>query len=180
MRQGKNDKAGDNSYDESPKGVSENSEASSTTKQDKRRRSRKRKRYSPLSSPEIVKCSNKRRRKKTRSRRGKRKRSPSSSFISSPSFGLSIESENEMVEKRFKIVPKGEEFKWGLPSNMADYANLHFKNCIPDKKRHQRKDIDGKSSSIKSTNFVKTLLVSQTTISTNHQMKKFQEDILQV
>ena len=72
--------------------------------------------------------------KESRSRQEKRKRSPSSSsFPSSSSSCLSTESENEIVHKRFRIVPKGEEFKWNLPSNMTDYANLHFKNYFPDK-----------------------------------------------
>ena len=44
-----NDKAGDNSYDEPAKRVSENLETSSASKQDKRHKSRKRKR-NPISS----------------------------------------------------------------------------------------------------------------------------------
>ena len=144
----KNDKAGDNSYDGSAKRVSENLETSLTRKQDKRHKSRKRKRNSLSSNPEIVKRSNKKRRKKSRSRREKKKRSPSSSSSVSSSSS-STESKNETVDKRFKIVPQGEEFKWNLPSSMADYVNLHFKNYIPD--RHQRKDIGGKPSPIKST-----------------------------
>ena len=49
------------------------------------------------------------------------------------SSSSSAESENEIVDKRFKIIPKGEIFKWNLPSSMAGYANLHFKNYIPNK-----------------------------------------------
>ena len=49
----KNDKAGDNSYDEPAKRVSENLGTSSTRKQDKQHKSRKRKRNSLSSSPEI-------------------------------------------------------------------------------------------------------------------------------
>ena len=67
-----NDKAGDNSYDEPAKRVSENLETSSTKKEYKRHKSRKRKRNSPSSSPEIVKRSNKKRRKNSRSIREKR------------------------------------------------------------------------------------------------------------
>ena len=74
-----NDKAGDNSYDEPAKRLSENLETSSTKKEDKRHKSRKRKRNSPSSNPDIVKCSNKKRREKSRSRREKRNRSSSSS-----------------------------------------------------------------------------------------------------
>ena len=69
-----NDKAGDNSYDEPAKRVSENLETSSTKKEYKRHKSRKRKRNSPSSSPEIVKRSNKKRRKISRSRREKKEK----------------------------------------------------------------------------------------------------------
>ena len=63
-------KAGDNSYDEPAK------------KENKRHKSRKRKINSPSSSPEIVKCSNKKRQKKSRSRQGKGKgRLPHTIFI---------------------------------------------------------------------------------------------------
>ena len=81
------------------------------------------------------------------------------------------------------MIPQQEEFKWNLSSSKADYANLHFKNYIPDK------DIDEKilmenpvSSNLQEVpvldDFVKTLLVSQTAISTDQQMEKFQENIL--
>ena len=33
----------------------------------------------------------------------------------------------------FKIIHKGEEFKWNLPSSIADCLDLHFKYHIPDK-----------------------------------------------
>ena len=56
----------DNSCDELAKRVSENLETSSTRKKDKRHKSRKKKINSPSSSPEIVKCSNKKRREKSR------------------------------------------------------------------------------------------------------------------
>ena len=55
----KNDKAGDNPYDEPAKRVSGNLETSSTSKHNKRYKSRKRKINSASSIPEIVKCSNK-------------------------------------------------------------------------------------------------------------------------
>ena len=35
-----------------------------------------------------------------------------------------------MVDKRFKIIPKGEKFKWNLPSSMTNYVNLHFQNSV--------------------------------------------------
>ena len=68
---------------------------------------------------------------------------------------------------------------------MADYANLNFKNYIPDK------DINEKilttvpvPSNLQEVSvlddFMKTLLVSQTHITTDHQMEKLQENFLQV
>ena len=131
----KNYEAGDKPYDEPAKRVSENLETSSTSKQDKRHKSGKKKINSPSSILEIVKCSNKTRRNKSRSRREKkRKRSPSLyPSSSSSSFSSSTESESEIVDKRFKIVPKGEEFKRNLPSGLVDHTNLDIEGYIPDK-----------------------------------------------
>ena len=61
---------------------------------------------------------------------------------------------------------------------MADYANLHFKNYIPDKGIYEKILTENPvPSNLQEVpvldDFVKTLLVSQTTISTNHQMEKF-------
>ena len=68
---------------------------------------------------------------------------------------------------------------------MADYANFHFKNYIPDKDNNEKILTENpflsnlqQVSVVK--DFVKTLLASQTTISTDQQMKKFQEKTLQV
>ena len=91
----------------------------------------------------------------------------SSSLTSSSLSSSSTESENEMKGKSFKISPKGEEFKWNLPSSMADHANIHFKNHVPGK------DIDEKiltenpvPSNLQEVpvlnDLVKTLLVLQT------------------
>ena len=33
----------------------------------------------------------------------------------------------------YEIAPKGEEHKWNFSSEMAKYANEHFRNYIPDK-----------------------------------------------
>ena len=90
-----------------------------------------------------------------------------------------------MVNKSLKKVPKGEEFKWNLPSSMADYANLPFKNHIPDKDINEKIFTENPVPSnlqvvLALDDFVKTLLVSQTVITTDHQMEKFQEKILQV
>ena len=71
------------------------------------------------------------------------------------------------------------------PIEHGRYVNHHFKNYIPDK------DINEKiltENSVPSNlqevpvldDFVKTLLVSQTVITTDHEMEKFQENILQV
>ena len=68
---------------------------------------------------------------------------------------------------------------------MTYYANFHFKNYVPDKDINE-KILTGNpvSSSLQELaaldDFVKTLLVSQTVITTDHQMEKFQEKILQV
>ena len=86
---------------------------------------------------------------------------------------------NSRQDKRFKIVPKGDKFQRDLPSSMADFTNLHFKNYISDK------DIDEKMltenpvpSNLQEVpaldDFVKPLLVSQTVFTTDHQMEKFQ------
>ena len=72
----KNEKAGDKSYEPAKRAL-KNLETSSTRKQDKRHKTRKRKIYSPSSSPGVVKRSNKKRPKKSRSRQEKRKRLPS-------------------------------------------------------------------------------------------------------
>ena len=65
MRQDKkNDNAGDSTYDKLAKRVSENPHTSLTNKEDRPRKSRKRKINSPSSCPEIVKRPNKKERKK--------------------------------------------------------------------------------------------------------------------
>ena len=68
---------------------------------------------------------------------------------------------------------------------MADYANLHFKNYIPDKDINEKTMTENPvPSNLQEVpvldDFVKTLLVSQTVITTDHQMEKFQEKHLQV
>ena len=92
---------------------------------------------------------------------------------------MSTESENEMVDKRFKIIPQREEFKWNLPSSMADYVNLHFRNYIPDKDIEENTVPSNVQEVPLLGDFAKTLLVLQTAISTDHQMEKFQEKMLQ-
>ena len=68
---------------------------------------------------------------------------------------------------------------------MAHYANLHFKNHIPDKDINEKILTENPvPSSLQEVpvldDFVKTLLVSQTVTATDHQMEKFQGKILQV
>ena len=67
---------------------------------------------------------------------------------------------------------------------MADYVNLHFKNYIPDKDINKKVLTQNPAlSNLQEVpaldDFVKTLLVSQTAITTDHQIEKFQEKILQ-
>ena len=68
---------------------------------------------------------------------------------------------------------------------MADYANLHFKNYIPDKGINEKILTENPvPSNLQEVpvldDFVKILLVSQTVNTTDHQMEKFQEKFLQV
>ena len=68
---------------------------------------------------------------------------------------------------------------------MADHANLHFRNYIPDKDINEKILTENPvPSNLQEVpvldDFVKTLLVSQTVITTDHQMEKFQGNILQV
>ena len=85
-----------------------------------------------------------------------------------------------MVDKCFKI-PEGKEFDKNLPSSIAYYPNLHFKNFIPDKDINEKMLAeDPVSSNLQKLSvlddFLKALLVSQTAIST----EKFQDRIFQV
>ena len=83
-----------------------------------------------------------------------------------------------MVNKSFKI-SKGEELEWNLPSSIADYANLHFKNLIPDKGINEKILTENVPSNLQEVplleDFLKTL-DKQRAIST----EKFQDKILQV
>ena len=68
---------------------------------------------------------------------------------------------------------------------MADYVNLHFKNYIPDKDINEKILTENPfPSNLQEVTImddsVKTLLFSQTTISTDQHMEKFQEKFLQV
>ena len=71
------------------------------------------------------------------------------------------------------------------PIEHGRLSNLHFKNYIPDKDINKKILTENPvPSNLQEVpvldDFVKTLLVSQTVITTDHQMEKFQEKILQV
>ena len=68
---------------------------------------------------------------------------------------------------------------------MSDYSKFHFKNYIPHKDIYEKVLTENPVPSILQEvpvldDFVKTLLASQTVITTDSQMGKFQEKILQV
>ena len=66
-------------------------------------------------------------RKLKRSGRKRKGKSPSlSSNVSSSDSRTDSKSEDSVTNKRFKVILKGEEFKWNLPSSMAEYANHRF------------------------------------------------------
>ena len=67
---------------------------------------------------------------------------------------------------------------------MADFANLQFKNYIPDKDINEKILTENPvPSNLQEVpvldDIVKPLLVSQTVFTTDHQMEKFQQKILQ-
>ena len=68
---------------------------------------------------------------------------------------------------------------------MADYANLHFKNHIPDKGINEKILMENLApSNLQEVpvldDFVKTMLVSQTAFSIDQHLEEFQEKNLQV
>ena len=63
----------------------------------------------------------------------KGKKPSSSSNVSSSDSSKDSESETSATNKRFKVIVKGEEFRWNLPASMAKYANHHFNAYTPDK-----------------------------------------------
>ena len=72
-----------------------------------------------------------------------------------------------------------------MESPMADYTNLHLKSYIPDKDINEKilteNPVPSNLQEVPVLNdFGKTLLVSLTVIRIDHQMEKFQENILQV
>ena len=68
---------------------------------------------------------------------------------------------------------------------MADYANLNFKNYIPDKDINEKILTENPvPSNLQEVpvldDFVNALLVLQTVITTDHQRDKFEEKIWQI
>ena len=97
-----------------------------------KRKPRKR-RESTSSSSDSEEIERKRRRKKSSGRKRKRKSPSSSSNASSSDSTTDSDLDASATDKRFKVILKGEEFKWNLPSNMAEYANNHFNSYIVNK-----------------------------------------------
>ena len=106
-----NDKTGDNSYDEPAKRVSESLETSSTKKGRQTTQVKEKEKKFSFIKPGDSKTLQQKEKKEVKVQARKKEKVV---FL--------------VIEKRFKIVPKGEEFKWNLPLSMADYADLHFKN----------------------------------------------------
>ena len=78
---------------------------------------------------------------------------------------------------------ESEEFNLSLPSSMPDYVSLYFENYLLDKDTNEKTLMENPlPSNFKKVpvpdDFAKTLLVSQTAITTDHQMETFQENFL--
>ena len=71
--------------------------------------------------------------KNVQGEKGEKKSHSSSSNVSNSDSITDSGSEASATDKRFKVILKGEEFKWNLPSSIAEYANNHFNSYIPDK-----------------------------------------------
>ena len=71
--------------------------------------------------------------KNVQGEKGGEKSHSSSSNVSNSDSITDSDSEASATDKRFKVILKGEEFKWNLPSSIAEYANNHFNSYIPDK-----------------------------------------------
>ena len=102
----------------------------------KKRKTKKSRRTSSSSQSRSPPTQRKKGSKKS-SRKKRRSRSPSSSSSSSSSHFSSSESvEEDQETKRFHIVSNEDQFKWGLPSELASYANTQFEKYIPGKSIH--------------------------------------------
>ena len=90
------------------------------------------------------------------------------------------------TNKRFKVILKGEEFKWSLPSSMVEYVSRHFNASIPDKDIEEQllteNPLPSNLQQVRPLdNLIRSLLLpSQTVTTSDHQMERFQGKILDV
>ena len=80
-----------------------------------------------------------------RSGRKRKRKTFSSSNVSSSDFTRDSGSEDSATNKRLKVKLKGDKFKWNIPFGMTEYANHHFNAYIPDKDT-----VNGKARSFES------------------------------
>ena len=97
----------------------------------------------------------------------KGKKPSSSSNVSSSDSSKDSESETSATNKRFKVIVKGEEFRWNLPASMAKYANHHFNAYTPDKGTEKKvlteHPVPSNLQQVKPLDdFIRSLLPSQT------------------
>ena len=121
-----------------PRGVSgKQKRGRSATKHKKAKRSKKNKhsknkpRYrSTSSSLSIEKSSPPKRHKSRRKKRKHRKHSyfsSCSSSLSSSSESSETRSSDGLLGSRFQVISEEDKFRYKLPTDMAEYANTHFK-----------------------------------------------------
>ena len=80
---------------------------------------------------------------------------------------------------------KGEEFKWNLPSSMAEYANNHFNSYLLNKDIEEqlltKNPVPSNLQQVKLLDdFIRSLLHLQTVTTSDHQMERLQGKILEV
>ena len=108
------------------------------------------------------------------------------SYVSNSDSTTDSESEASAANKRFKVILKGEEFKWSLPSSMVEYVNHHFNTNIPDKDNEEQllteNPVPSNPQQLKPLdNLIRSLLLpSQTVTTSDCQMERFQGKILDV
>ena len=108
------------------------------------------------------------------------------SYVSNSDSTTDSESEASAANKRFKVILKGEEFKWSLPSSMVEYVNHHFNANIPDKDNEEQllteNPVPSNPQQLKPLdNLIRSLLLpSQTVTTSDCQMERFQGKILDV
>ena len=108
------------------------------------------------------------------------------SYVSNSDSTTDSESEASAANKRFKVILKGEEFKWSLPSSMVEYVNHHFNANIPDKDNEEQllteNPVPSNPQQLKPLdNLIRSLLLPFQTVTTSDcQMERFQGKILDV